>query len=222
MNGPHDLGGTHGFGPVRPEPDEPAFHEEWERRAFALTLAMGFHGRWTLDRARHVRENRHPVDYLSGGYYRIWFEALRTLVEETGLVTPEELAAGKAGPASPGAPSGHPPDAASGMLRRGFSARLADAEGAPARFRVGDAVLVREMTTAGHTRAPRYCRGRRGVVALDHGVFVFPDTYAHGAGKKPQRVYSVRFDGRTLWGAEADPKLVVHVDLWDDYLEASP
>ena len=43
------MGGQHGFGPVEPEPDEPVFHAEWERRAFALTLAMGATGEWNLD-----------------------------------------------------------------------------------------------------------------------------------------------------------------------------
>ncbi|MCC2663013.1 MAG: nthB, partial [Geminicoccaceae bacterium] len=39
MNGIHDLGGMHGLGPIRPEPDEPVFHEDWERRMFGLMVA---------------------------------------------------------------------------------------------------------------------------------------------------------------------------------------
>ncbi|TIV38086.1 MAG: nitrile hydratase subunit beta, partial [Mesorhizobium sp.] len=31
MNGPQDLGGQMGFGPVAPEKDEPYFHAAWER-----------------------------------------------------------------------------------------------------------------------------------------------------------------------------------------------
>jgi nitrile hydratase len=212
----------HGLGAVEREPDEPTFHAAWERRAFALTLAMGFHGRWNIDAARHAREDRHPVDYLSSSYYEIWFKALERLVVETGLVTPEELASGRAAPATGATPVGHDPATVAAMLKRGFTARLPDDEGAPPRFAVGDAVLVREITTPAHTRVPRYCRGRRGVVAIDHGTFVFPDTHARGLGKKPQRVYSVRFDGRTLWGEGGDPTLTVHVDLWDDYLEPAP
>lgn len=42
MNGVHDLGGMHGFGPVVREHDEPVFHSEWEKRVFGMTLtAMG-------------------------------------------------------------------------------------------------------------------------------------------------------------------------------------
>ena len=40
MNGAHDMGGMHGFGPVQPEgAGEPLFHAPWERRALGLTLA---------------------------------------------------------------------------------------------------------------------------------------------------------------------------------------
>ena len=46
MDGAHDMGGVKGFGPVVPEPNEPVFHGEWERRAFALTVAMARPGGW--------------------------------------------------------------------------------------------------------------------------------------------------------------------------------
>ena len=217
MNGPHDLGGQHGLGPIVREEPEPVFHEPWERRAFALTLATGFLGRWNIDAVRHARENRHPVDYLSSSYYEIWFKGLERLVQETGLVTPEEIAAGRA--LEPVAIKAAAPDAATtaAILKKGVSARVA--ADVPARFAPGDRVLVRDINTAGHTRAPRYCRGRAGTVRLDHGVFVFPDTHAHGQGTKPQHVYSVEFEARTLWGADAPAHDRVRVDLWDDYLE---
>ena len=44
MNGVHDMGGMHGFGPVKPEPNEPVFHSDWERRVFAMHRAMGYAG----------------------------------------------------------------------------------------------------------------------------------------------------------------------------------
>jgi nitrile hydratase len=49
MNGLHDLGGMHGFGPVIPEPETPVFHAPWHKRALAITLAMGGWGRWSID-----------------------------------------------------------------------------------------------------------------------------------------------------------------------------
>ena len=64
MNGAQDMGGKHGFGPVKPEPNEPVFHAEWEKRAFALTLAMGMPGGWNIDMGRFARENRPPAEYL--------------------------------------------------------------------------------------------------------------------------------------------------------------
>lgn len=103
------------------------------------------------------------------------------------------------------------------VLRKGGSARRED--GAPARFKAGDRVVVRNLNPTGHTRAPRYVRCKQGVIDRDHGVFVFPDANAHGLGEKPQHVYSVRFEGRDVWGPDAIPKQAIYVDLWDDYLD---
>lgn len=91
MNGAQDLGGMHGFGPVEPEPDEPPFHESWERRVFALTLAMGAYGAWNLDQSRHARESMPPARYLNSSYYQIWLYGLEKLLAERGLVSAEEI-----------------------------------------------------------------------------------------------------------------------------------
>jgi nitrile hydratase len=88
-----------------------------------------------------------------------------------------------------------------------------------AKFKAGDAVAAKNVNPLGHTRLPRYVRGRRGVVDRDHGVFIFPDAHAAGQGKKPQHVYAVRFTARELWGPEASARDSVYVDLWDDYLD---
>ena len=100
MNGGQDLGGVQGFGPVVPEPDEPLFHAEWEKGAFALTLALGFLGRWNIDMSRFYRENRSPAEYYSSSYYALWFKALEKLVVDRGLVTEEERRTGKPAGAS--------------------------------------------------------------------------------------------------------------------------
>jgi hypothetical protein len=88
-----------------------------------------------------------------------------------------------------------------------------------ARFQVGQRVRARNMHPVGHTRLPRYARGKFGTIDRDHGVFVFPDTNAHFLGEKPQHVYSVRFAARELWGNQAAPQDSVYLDMWDDYLE---
>ena len=93
MNGAHDMGGMDGFGPVEREADAPVFHAEWERRAFALTVAMGFYGLWNIDISRYARENRDPLGYLRDSYYERWLYGLESLLEQNGLVTPEEIAA---------------------------------------------------------------------------------------------------------------------------------
>ncbi len=88
-----------------------------------------------------------------------------------------------------------------------------------ARFKAGQRVHARNINPIGHTRLPRYARGKLGTVERDHGVFVFPDTNAHFLGEKPQHLYSVRFAARELWGGAAAPRDAVHVNLWDDHLE---
>ena len=215
MNGAHDLGGMHGFGPVIPEADEPVFHHEWERRAFAITLACGLLGRWNLDMARHARERIPPPRYLGASYYEIWLEALLTLLVEQGLVSDTELETGRSAGPRPPALQVPGSDEVPKILERGGSARAADA---PARFRVGDRVHVRNRHPRGHTRAPRYVRGRSGVVEGHHGTFVFPDAHAHGKGPEPQPLYTVRFSAVELWGPDGDSGTSVYVDLWEEYL----
>jgi nitrile hydratase beta subunit len=219
MNGGHDLGGMHGLGPIAPETDEPLFHAPWERRAFAITLAMGAHGRWTLDRSRFAREDRHPVDYLGSSYYELWVKALERLAGEEGFLAADEIATGHAL---------HPPPA---HARRALAAddvpRLLTRGGPSARplataprFAVGEQVRVRVMTPTGHCRAPRYCRGHVGRIESWHGGHVFPDSNAAGRGEDPQHLYTLRFAARTLWGPEASARDSVAVDLWEPYLEA--
>lgn len=219
MNGAHDLGGGHGHGPIAPDPNEPLFHAEWERRCFAVTLAMGFTGQWNIDQARFARESMRPGRYLETSYYEHWLHGLEALLADRGLVTPAEVAAGKAeGPAKPldrilAAPNVAP------ALAKGGSARRDESLAAPARFAAGDVVVVKNLNPRGHTRMPRYVRGRRGRVAKAHGVFVFPDTNAADGDEAPGWLYAVRFDGRELWGPDAEPGTAAYVDLWDEYLD---
>jgi nitrile hydratase beta subunit len=217
MNGAQDLGGMMGFGPVAIEADEPWFHAAWERRAFGITLAIGATGAWNLDMSRHARESMHPAAYLTSSYYEIWTKGVEKLVVQTGLVSEEELQVRHA--LTPPAPVRRvlTVDAvATALARGGPTERPAEQ---PARFAVGDRVVTRNMNPAGHTRLPRYARAKRGVIERVHGVFVFPDTNAHDWGESPQWLYTVRFSGPELWGAEADPTLVVSIDAWESYLE---
>jgi nitrile hydratase subunit beta len=217
MNGVHDMGGMHGFGTVSPEPDEPVFHADWERRVFALTLAMGATGEWNLDASRFARENRPPGDYLNKTYYEIWLAGLQQLLAEHELVTEDEVSAGRAlEPRKPVQRVLAAGDVAATLGRGGPT----DREPAhPAMFKLGDRVRAKNMNPPAHTRLPRYVRGHSGTVSATHGCHVFPDANAQGRGEDPQWLYTVSFDGRELWGAEADPALTVSVDAFEPYLE---
>ncbi|MBB1094407.1 nitrile hydratase subunit beta [Rhodopseudomonas palustris] len=216
MNGAHDMGGVDGFGPVVAETDEPMFHAEWERRAFALTLAMARPGGWNIDMSRFARENRAPPDYLSKSYYQIWLAGLERLMAERDLVAPDEIAAAR--PLHPrrsiAALSAN--DVAPMLARGAPTDRPATA---PARFAIGDRVRARNIHPPTHTRLPRYVRGHVGVIELLHGVHVYPDSHALGAGEQPQWLYTVTFDGRELWGDDCDASVRISVDAWDCYLE---
>lgn len=216
MNGAHDMGGMDGFGPVMPESDEPLFHAAWERRAFALTLAMGRPGGWNIDMSRFARENRAPIDYLSKSYYQLWLAGLETLMTERGLVTADEIAAGRPLHPAKNVSVLSAPDVAP-MLARGAPTERDAA--VPARFGVGDRVRAKELHPRTHIRLPRYVRGRVGTIELVHGAHVFPDSHAHGGGEQPQWLYTVAFEARELWGDDADPTSRVSVDAWDSYLE---
>jgi nitrile hydratase subunit beta len=228
MNGVHDMGGMHGLGPVAPEKNEPVFHHEWERRAFALTVATGFLGKWNLDMGRFAREQMPPAEYLATSYYEHWLWGLEKLLEDKGLVTRaeiEERLRTTDRPATARPPRRPTPedvrvlDTANveRVLRHGRNARV-DAD-VRARFKPGDKVVSRNINPAGHTRLPRYARGKRGVIAEDHGVWVFPDAHAAEQGPKPQHCYSVRFTIRELWGPAAAARDHIYIDLFDDYLE---
>lgn len=217
MNGVHDMGGLQGFGPIEIETDEPPFHADWERRAFAITLAMGATESWNLDMSRSARESLPSARYLGSTYYEIWFAGLRTLLADKGLVASDEIASGEMSvPAKPVARVLRA-DQVAGALSKG--APVARPAGQPAQFSVGDHVVARNMHPTGHTRLPRYARGRPGVIASVHGVHVFPDSHAATGAEDPQWLYNVRFMARDLWGEQASPRDAVHIDLWESYLD---
>ena len=217
MNGAADLGGMMGFGPVLPEPEGEYFHADWERRALALTLAAGANGRWNIDASRHARESLPPAQYLTSSYYAIWTAALERLLVAAGLVGADELAQRRV--LRPGAPVRRVLAAADVPAVLAAGSPYDRPVDAPARFGVGDRVRTRVMHPRGHTRLPRYARGKVGVVTRVHGAHVLPDTNAHGAGEHPQWLYSVRFPARELWGEDAEPDQTVSIDAWEGYLD---
>jgi nitrile hydratase len=185
VNGVHDMGGMHGFGPVESEPNEPVFHSDWEGRVrgmFQHTVRRYYN----LDEFRHAIELMPPAAYLEAGYYERWLHSIETLMRE-----PRERK-DQAGPAPT----------------------------APSRFQLGERVRARNIHPAGHTRLPRYVRGKVGTVVFVTGPFLLPDANAHGRHDVWEHVYPVRFTARELWGEDASERDSVSVDLWESYLEA--
>lgn len=218
MNGVHDMGGMHGMGSIQPEPDEPVFHQRWEARAFGLVRAMGAFGRWNIDASRHQRELLPAAEQLRMSYYERWLAGLTKLLLQHGFISAQELASGKADP-------GHVTQTPALLAQRvpAFVAQGSPASrnsAAPPRFQPGQLVRARNLNPTGHTRLPRYVRGKTGAIDRLHGVFVFPDSNAHFLGERPQHLYCVRFEAEELWGAHSTAPGAVYVDLWEDYLDA--
>ena len=219
MDGIHDMGGMDGFGPIPIKNKEPVFHATWEARVWAMNTALGAWGEWNIDAGRYTLEQLDPALYLSSSYYQRWLYRTENLLVDHGLVSREEI---ETPPANRNTKISREPLSLDDILtrqRNTRSARLND-EVAP-RYHMGDQVRARNIHPKGHTRIPRYVRGRLGVIDRDHGVFIFPDTNAVFAGKSPQHLYSVCFTAREIWGTKAVVTDKVYVDLWDEYLEPS-
>lgn len=184
------------------------FHDEWERRVFRLNLAAGGAGIVRSGGAfRHSIERMEPAHYLASSYYEHWLTGIATLAVEGGVVSAAELddrAGGRFPLSNPDRGSPPHPDA--------------DDRAVP-RFALGAPVRVRAWHPPGHTRAPRYVQGKRGVVVRHDGAYSVPDVEAHSERHRREPTYSVRFTAAELWGDGGARGDLVHVDLWEGYLE---
>ena len=217
MDGIHDLGGMHGFGRVEVEPDEPLFHARWESRVVGMFVPLLVGGWFNLDAFRHGIETMDPLHYLEASYFERWRTSIESQLVRAGALSREELEARlrslREGAQAQRSPSGAM--ASPGPPQQGFQRELSEAP----RFRRAEAVRARNDHPPGHTRLPRYARGRRGRVERVYPAFVLPDTNAHGRGENPEYLYNVRFDGRELWGGSAESATSVSLDLFESYLE---
>jgi nitrile hydratase subunit beta len=206
VDGIHDLGGMQGLGAVAHSAAEPPFHEPWQAAARALLMAVSDAADVSGGEFRHAIERMEPGHYLTSDYYEHWLTAAATLAVEHGLVTRADLEARAGGRYPLSGPVVAPPvvDAGSDVDEP--------------RFGVGDQVRVREWHTPGHTRCPRYVRGKTGTVVRVDGIHSVPDIEAHSALRRTEPTYSVRFDAAELW-RDGQRGVSVHVDLWDSYLE---
>jgi nitrile hydratase beta subunit len=206
VDGVHDLGGLDGFGPVELADSERYFEQDWERRAFRLGLGLIAALSLTGGRFRHAIERMAPEHYLSSPYYEHWLTGFATIAVESGFTTPDELERRAKGRFPLSRPD-------RGVLPEDQSPRTEP------RYSVGDDVRVRAWHPPGHTRAPRYVQGKRGTIVRFDGAHDFDDIAAHGGGSVADPLYSVRFTSRELWGEAGADGEVMHVDLFERYLE---
>ena len=216
-----DLGGMPGFGVIAPVPEDDLFHADWERKALALTLAMGATGSWNIDQSRAARETL--PDYLKLSYYQVWLAAIEKLLQERSLATGGEIRSGALH--QPPLPVARvlQAQAVSAALLKGSPVLRRPAR--PARFSLGQPVRMRSEPAGHHTRLPGYAMGKQGVIERIHGVHVFADSQAQGLGEDPQWLYGVVMEEAQLWPERARAGgaqgLKVSIDAWEPYLESA-
>jgi nitrile hydratase len=172
---------------------------------------------FNIDAFRHGIERMEPADYLRAPYYERWLATIELNLIEGGFLTGEELDARMR--LLRERPADTLPRGVAVAAERKARQQSSDAPLRVSRFAVGDTVVARNVHPPGHTRLPRYARGKRGVIQRLHGAQIFPDTNAHGLGENPQPLYGVQFEARELWGEAAESRQTVSLDLWESYLE---
>jgi nitrile hydratase beta subunit len=212
MNGIHDMGGMHGMGPIQYEKNEPVYHAEWESRVDAMFV--GLRGKVPGGVRLFTEQGIFAADYLRMSYYERWYEALVWRLIAASVATRAEIESGRSAQPKPASTRAYSASEAVALMARTRSTR--QNVSLAARFQVGQRVRARNINPVGHTRLPRYARGRLGIVAQLRGVYPIPDA---GAGRKPQNLYSIRFPARELWGEQSAPQDAVYIDMWEDYLE---
>jgi nitrile hydratase beta subunit len=225
MNSIHDMGGMHGFGLVPWVETEPVFHDPWEGRMFGILLTLGPQGVHDPRGLRDAMENMDPAQYLGLGYYERWLAVTEKALIAKGFLTAAEL------DQKTDAFRSRPDTQVSRREDRELRDRMLHAiytrdsphqdVGIKPRFKVGDSVTARNVHAVSHTRLPRYVRGKRGVIALFHGVHDIHDTQPNDKKIPPQPVYNVRFEGQELWGESAEPHQGLYLDMWESYLESA-
>jgi len=221
MDGIHDLGGMHGFGPVEREENEPPFHADWERAIRALFTTVYVQRLATVAEGRHAIERMDPARYLSASYYERWIDVAERILVEKVVVSESELTDRldvlRENPEA-SLPRREDPELIERLRAASFGPRAPRHDGPQPCFSIGDHVITSNMHPTGHTRLPRYARGKRGVIHQIRGAAALADASALGQIEL-QVVYSVNFDARALWGDSAEPAARVYLDLWESYFE---
>ncbi len=223
MNGIHDMGGMHGFGKVHHEDDEPVFHETWEGRVMGIRRSLVKHDIYKPYNFRFSVESLSPPEYLSASYYERHLKATENAAITKGLITREEMDERmEYFRRNPDALPARREDPKESEQIQQITFMLQplnrDTGGNPA-FHFGDMVRARNINPLGHTRLPRYIRGKTGTVVKYYGNHDFPDIDMDGKTSPPQPIYSVQFDAAELWGTSAEENQLLFIDMWEGYIE---
>ncbi len=206
MDGIHDMGGMHGFGSIPIKEHEAVFSDSWQARVFACNLTLSIQTGGNLDRFRFLIESMPPAEYLSASYYERWLASMMASIDADGLMDRDTEAV-----------VALPTEIVQAMVNAPTGA-VRDMSG-EATYKEGDQVRARIVHPPGHTRMPRYVRGHAGLVVRDNGNHHLPDIRAATGDIVMQRLYTVSFTARELWGEQANPNDTVCLDLWESYLE---
>jgi nitrile hydratase beta subunit len=220
MDGVHDMGGMHGFGPVVEPGGELAYHEGWELRVFAIQMLVGLEGLGAGPGGRPAREEMEPAHYLAASYYERWLFSAERRLQRKGTVAPGEVERmmERLGAGEPVA-AHHDPAMAERIMADLTTVYPMEPAPEAVHFATGQRVRVRRMHPAGHTRCPRYVRGASGVIEGVRGADRLPDRAVYGEDVAPEPVYSVAFRSEDLWGPGEKPGWTVLLDMWESYLE---
>jgi nitrile hydratase subunit beta len=222
VNGPQDIGGRQGLGPVLVDADEPVFHADWERRAFALSFCSWVASGVSVDESREAQASMPYARYYGSSYFERWLYSLEQLMIRKGVLSEGELETGSVAAGEPPPPLVEPDrlaEAVVGLALNGAE-RLRAAPTAPA-YRVGEKVRARVVNPRSYDRLPAYVKGRTGVIDEHYGAFARPEDLAAGRYEEPgAHCYRVRFEASALWGESAElPDDAVCIDLFESYLE---
>lgn len=209
----HDLGGKQGFGPIPIGDDEP-FDHSWERRMWAIARCGILPPGTIIDQFRHGLERMVPIDYLTLAYFNKWCANYYMLYVNAGVFTMTEVAAGRVDDPAELAPAlslDKVLDAQRNMATD-FSLKT---DTAPS-FAIDDSVTTKRRIPANHTRLPAYARSATGIIIAHHGAHLLADKGADGT-HEAEHLYTVAFAATELWGADADPRDSVTLELWECY-----
>ena len=84
----HDRGGWPGAGPINKAEHE---YSMWEKQTDAIRAVLGAKRMIRVDELRRAIESIEPGEYEKLTYYERWIVAIKTLLLEKGVLTPEEI-----------------------------------------------------------------------------------------------------------------------------------